>query len=67
MRKWKLHHATRALPRQGHPSKLRVRARRGQVREATVRTTITLKELQSSGAEGEGAPANDIKGSDTTD
>ena len=39
------------LPRQGRPSKPSIRARRGLVREATERPTITLKELQSSVAE----------------
>lgn len=51
MRKWKLQHTTQALnvaSKEGCPSKLSIRAGRGVVREATVRTAVTLKDLQSS-------------------
>ena len=39
------------LPREGRPPKLTDQARRALIREATKRTKITLKELQSSIAE----------------
>lgn len=42
---WKLHHTSQALPRQGHPSKLSIRARSGFTTEAIERPTISLKEL----------------------
>ncbi|KAJ8283937.1 hypothetical protein COCON_G00027870 [Conger conger] len=49
--KWKVHHTTETLPRSGCPSKLSKQARSRLVSEATVRPTVTLKELKSSIAE----------------
>lgn len=47
MRKWKLCHTTQALKvasPEGGPSKLHIRAGSGVVREATMRTAVTLKD-----------------------
>ena len=49
--KWKVHRTTETLPRSGCPSKLSNQARSRLVSEATVRPTVTLKELKSSIAE----------------
>ncbi|KAJ8363720.1 hypothetical protein SKAU_G00125510 [Synaphobranchus kaupii] len=46
--KWKVRHTTETLPRSGRPPKLSNQARTKLVTEATVRPTVTLKELQSS-------------------
>ncbi|XP_061087785.1 uncharacterized protein LOC133122096 isoform X2 [Conger conger] len=51
IRKWKVHRTTETLPRSGCPSKLNNQARNRLVSEATVRPTVTLKELKSSIAE----------------
>lgn len=56
---WKLHHTSQALPRQGHPSKLSIRARSGFTTEAIERPTITLKELVAE----TGVKVHDIKSS----
>ena len=51
IRKWKVHRTTETLPRSGCPSKLSNQARSRLVSEATVRPTVTLKELKNSIAE----------------
>ena len=51
IRKWKVHRTTETLPRSGCPSKLSNQARSRLISEATVRPTVTLKELNSSIAE----------------
>ncbi|MGH0164277.1 UNVERIFIED_CONTAM: hypothetical protein FKN15_046784 [Acipenser sinensis] len=50
-KKWREYGTTVTLSRTGRPQKLRIRARRALVREATKRPVATLKELQSSKAE----------------
>ncbi|MGH0165606.1 UNVERIFIED_CONTAM: hypothetical protein FKN15_049270 [Acipenser sinensis] len=66
IRKWKLHHTTQALPRKGCLSKLSAQTRRGLVKEAIERPTITLNEgaTEFSGWEwSNGAPVNHIRSS----
>ncbi|MGH0140569.1 UNVERIFIED_CONTAM: hypothetical protein FKN15_030496 [Acipenser sinensis] len=48
VRKWKKYKTTTTLPRSGPPSKMSRRTRRAFLREATVRPTVTLNELQKS-------------------
>ncbi|MGH0186727.1 UNVERIFIED_CONTAM: hypothetical protein FKN15_022402 [Acipenser sinensis] len=51
IKKWKIYHTTQTLPRSGRPPKLNRRASRKLVRDATLKPTMTLGDLQSSVSE----------------
>ena len=51
IKKWKTYHATKTLPRSGHPSKLSSRVSKKLVWGVIVNPTMTLKDLKGSMSE----------------